>query len=121
MCDEALNVSSLPPTVPGAPPRRVEVDNVNSTALRVSWKPPLQQKQHGQIRGYQVVYSRLENGEPRGQPIILDVALPEAQVLTYKMGNVQPSHIVKSQKYDHPQDLGWFLYIELLINIFVII
>uniref|UniRef100_A0A672MEZ6 protein-tyrosine-phosphatase n=1 Tax=Sinocyclocheilus grahami TaxID=75366 RepID=A0A672MEZ6_SINGR len=65
--------------VPGAPPRRVEVDNVNSTALRVSWKPPLQQKQHGQIRGYQVVYSRLENGEPRGQPIILDVALPEAQ------------------------------------------
>ncbi|XP_051987014.1 receptor-type tyrosine-protein phosphatase F-like isoform X1 [Xyrauchen texanus] len=65
--------------VPGAPPRRVEVDNVNSTALRVSWKPPLQQKQHGQIRGYQVVYSRLENGEPRGQPSILDVALPEAQ------------------------------------------
>uniref|UniRef100_A0A8C1JSC3 Receptor-type tyrosine-protein phosphatase F n=1 Tax=Cyprinus carpio TaxID=7962 RepID=A0A8C1JSC3_CYPCA len=66
-------------SMPGAPPRRVEVDNVNSTALRVSWKPPLQQKQHGQIRGYQVVYSRLENGEPRGQPIILDVALPEAQ------------------------------------------
>ncbi|XP_026112414.1 receptor-type tyrosine-protein phosphatase F-like isoform X9 [Carassius auratus] len=66
-------------SMPGAPPRRVEVDNVNSTALRVSWKPPLQQKQHGQIRGYQVVYSRLENGEPRGKPIILDVALPEAQ------------------------------------------
>ncbi|XP_042613484.1 receptor-type tyrosine-protein phosphatase F-like isoform X8 [Cyprinus carpio] len=66
-------------SMPGAPPRRVEVDNVNSTALRVSWKAPLQQKQHGQIRGYQVVYSRLENGEPRGQPIILDVALPEAQ------------------------------------------
>ncbi|XP_051567313.1 protein tyrosine phosphatase receptor type Fa isoform X3 [Myxocyprinus asiaticus] len=66
-------------SMPGAPPRRVEVDNVNSTALRVSWKPPLQQKQHGQIRGYQVVYSRLENGEPRGQPSILDVALPEAQ------------------------------------------
>nr|XP_055069009.1 protein tyrosine phosphatase receptor type Fa isoform X6 [Misgurnus anguillicaudatus] len=66
-------------SMPGAPPRRVEVDNVNSTALRVSWKSPLQQKQHGQIRGYQVVYSRLENGEPRGQPTIRDVALPEAQ------------------------------------------
>ncbi|XP_051996644.1 receptor-type tyrosine-protein phosphatase F-like isoform X2 [Xyrauchen texanus] len=66
-------------SMPGAPPRRIEVDNVNSTALRVSWKPPLQQKQHGHIRGYQVVYSRLENGEPRGQPSILDVALPEAQ------------------------------------------
>ncbi|XP_031430443.1 protein tyrosine phosphatase receptor type Fa isoform X9 [Clupea harengus] len=65
--------------VPGAPPRRVEAEAVNSTALRVTWKPPLATKQHGQIRGYQVVYSRLENGEPRGQPVILDVALPEAQ------------------------------------------
>uniref|UniRef100_A0A3B1IUI9 Receptor-type tyrosine-protein phosphatase F n=1 Tax=Astyanax mexicanus TaxID=7994 RepID=A0A3B1IUI9_ASTMX len=65
--------------VPGAPPRRVEVDIINSTTLRVSWKPPLAQKQHGQVRGYQVVYSRVENGEPRGQPTILDVALPEAQ------------------------------------------
>ncbi|XP_072540059.1 protein tyrosine phosphatase receptor type Fa isoform X8 [Salminus brasiliensis] len=66
-------------SMPGAPPRRVEVDVMNSTTLRVTWKPPLAQKQHGQIRGYQVVYSRVENGEPRGQPSILDVALPEAQ------------------------------------------
>ncbi|XP_036834361.1 protein tyrosine phosphatase receptor type Fa isoform X8 [Oncorhynchus mykiss] len=65
--------------VPGAPPRKVEADVLNSTALRVTWKPPLQVKQHGQIRGYQVVYSRLENGEPRGQPSIMDVSLPEAQ------------------------------------------
>lgn len=67
--------------VPGAPPRKLEVEAVNSTAIRVTWKPPLQGKQHGQIRGYQVIFSRLENGEPRGQPNIMDVALPEAQVL----------------------------------------
>ncbi|XP_045061414.1 protein tyrosine phosphatase receptor type Fa isoform X13 [Coregonus clupeaformis] len=66
-------------SMPGAPPRKVEADALNSTALRVTWKPPLQVKQHGQIRGYQVVYSRLENGEPRGQPNIMDVSLPEAQ------------------------------------------
>uniref|UniRef100_A0A673N4V7 Receptor-type tyrosine-protein phosphatase F n=1 Tax=Sinocyclocheilus rhinocerous TaxID=307959 RepID=A0A673N4V7_9TELE len=66
--------------VPGAPPRKVEVEAVNSTAIRVTWKPPLSGKQHGQIRGYQVIYSRLENGEPRSQPNILDVALPEAQL-----------------------------------------
>ncbi|XP_066522453.1 protein tyrosine phosphatase receptor type Fa isoform X3 [Hoplias malabaricus] len=66
-------------SMPGAPPRRVEVEVMNSTTLHVTWKPPLTQKQHGQIRGYQVVYSRLENGEPRGLPNILDVALPEAQ------------------------------------------
>uniref|UniRef100_A0A665WTJ1 Receptor-type tyrosine-protein phosphatase F n=1 Tax=Echeneis naucrates TaxID=173247 RepID=A0A665WTJ1_ECHNA len=67
--------------VPGAPPRKLEVEAINSTAIRVTWKPPLQAKQHGQIRGYQVIFSRLENGEPRGQPNIMDVALPEAQVL----------------------------------------
>uniref|UniRef100_A0A3P8WF86 Receptor-type tyrosine-protein phosphatase F n=1 Tax=Cynoglossus semilaevis TaxID=244447 RepID=A0A3P8WF86_CYNSE len=66
-------------SMPGAPPRKLEVEAINSTAIRVTWKPPLQGKQHGQIRGYQVIFSRLENGEPRGQPNILDVTLPEAQ------------------------------------------
>ncbi|XP_029971396.1 receptor-type tyrosine-protein phosphatase F isoform X11 [Salarias fasciatus] len=66
-------------SMPGAPPRKLEVEALNSTAIRVTWKPPLQGKQHGQIRGYQVIFSRLENGEPRGQPNIMDVALPEAQ------------------------------------------
>ncbi|XP_069366896.1 receptor-type tyrosine-protein phosphatase F isoform X13 [Paralichthys olivaceus] len=66
-------------SMPGAPPRKLEVEAINSTAIRVTWKPPLQGKQHGQIRGYQVIFSRLENGEPRGQPNIMDVALPEAQ------------------------------------------
>ncbi|XP_077955583.1 receptor-type tyrosine-protein phosphatase F isoform X9 [Gasterosteus aculeatus] len=66
-------------SMPGAPPRKLEVEAINSTAIRVTWKPPLQGKQHGQIRGYQVIFSRLENGEPRGQPYIMDVALPEAQ------------------------------------------
>ncbi|XP_050925869.1 receptor-type tyrosine-protein phosphatase F isoform X10 [Lates calcarifer] len=66
-------------SMPGAPPRKLEVEAINSTAIRVTWKPPLQGKQHGQIRGYQVIFSRLENGEPRGQPNIMDVVLPEAQ------------------------------------------
>lgn len=75
--------------VPGAPPRKVEADALNSTALRVTWKPPLSVKQHGQIRGYQVVYSRLENGEPHGQPVIMDVSLPDAQVLTHSANSFQ--------------------------------
>ncbi|XP_043856422.1 receptor-type tyrosine-protein phosphatase F isoform X13 [Dromiciops gliroides] len=65
--------------VPSAPPRKVEVESVNSTAVHVSWKLPVSGKQHGQIRGYQVTYVRLENNEPRGQPIIKDVMLAEAQ------------------------------------------
>ncbi|XP_076579067.1 protein tyrosine phosphatase receptor type Fa isoform X2 [Chaetodon auriga] len=66
-------------SMPGAPPRKVEANAMNSTALRVTWKPPLSVKQHGQIRGYQLVYSRLEKGEPHGQPVIMDVSFPEAQ------------------------------------------
>nr|XP_044626537.1 receptor-type tyrosine-protein phosphatase F isoform X9 [Equus asinus] len=68
--------------VPSGPPRKVEVEPLNSTAVRVSWKLPVPSKQHGQIRGYQVTYVRLENGEPRGPPIIQDVMLAEAQETT---------------------------------------
>ncbi|XP_028367860.1 receptor-type tyrosine-protein phosphatase F isoform X14 [Phyllostomus discolor] len=66
-------------SMPSGPPRKVEVEPLNSTAVHVSWKLPLPSKQHGQIRGYQVTYVRLENGEPRGPPIIQDVMLAEAQ------------------------------------------
>ncbi|XP_065698707.2 receptor-type tyrosine-protein phosphatase F isoform X11 [Patagioenas fasciata] len=66
-------------SMPSAPPRKVEVESVNSTAIRVSWKLPISNKQHGQIRGYQVTYVKLENNEPQGQPVIKDVMLSEAQ------------------------------------------
>ncbi|XP_020952529.1 receptor-type tyrosine-protein phosphatase F isoform X25 [Sus scrofa] len=69
-------------SMPSGPPRKVEVDPLNSTAVRVSWKLPVPSKQHGQIRGYQVTYVRLENGEPRGPPVIQDVMLAEAQETT---------------------------------------
>ncbi|XP_040087353.1 receptor-type tyrosine-protein phosphatase F isoform X9 [Oryx dammah] len=85
-----LGVGVFTPTVeartaqsmPSGPPRKVEVEPLNSTAVRVSWKLPVPSKQHGQIRGYQVTYVRLENGEPRGTPIIQDVMLAEAQETT---------------------------------------
>uniref|UniRef100_A0A4W5PZZ4 protein-tyrosine-phosphatase n=1 Tax=Hucho hucho TaxID=62062 RepID=A0A4W5PZZ4_9TELE len=65
--------------VPGAPPRRVEVEVLNSTALKVMWRSLLPGRQHGQIRGYQVHYVRVENGESRGLPLIKDVMLADAQ------------------------------------------
>lgn len=37
-------------------------------------------KQHGQIRGYQVHYVRMVNGEPTGQPVIKDILIDDAQV-----------------------------------------
>lgn len=73
-------VSSFPTAVPGAPPRRVEVEVLNSTAIKVMWRSLLPGKQHGQIRGYQVHYVRVENGESRGLPLIKDVMLADAQV-----------------------------------------
>lgn len=66
--------------VPSAPPRKVEVESVNSTAIRVSWKSPISNKQHGQIRGYQVTYVKMENNEPVGSHVIKDVMVAESQV-----------------------------------------
>lgn len=74
------SVSSFPIAVPGAPPRRVEVEVLNSTAIKVMWRSLLPGKHHGQIRGYQVHYVRVENGESRGLPLIKDVMLADAQV-----------------------------------------
>ncbi|KAM9461797.1 receptor-type tyrosine-protein phosphatase S isoform 9-T11 [Clarias gariepinus] len=74
--------------VPGAPPRRVEVEVINSTALKVIWRSLLPGRQHGQIRGYQVHYVRVENGEARGLPLIKDVMLADAQEMV--IGGLQP-------------------------------
>lgn len=68
--------------MPSAPPRKVEAECVNSTTIKVTWKLPVSNKHHGQIRGYQVTYVRLERGETRGHPVIKDVMLAEEQVRT---------------------------------------
>ncbi|XP_061457968.1 receptor-type tyrosine-protein phosphatase S [Rhineura floridana] len=65
--------------VPSAPPRKVDVEVLNSTAIQVFWRSPLQSRQHGQIRGYQVHYVLMENGEANGVPQIKDVMLADAQ------------------------------------------
>ncbi|XP_075173529.1 receptor-type tyrosine-protein phosphatase delta isoform X46 [Anomaloglossus baeobatrachus] len=66
-------------SIPSGPPRKVEVEAVNSTAVKVFWRSPVSNKQHGQIRGYQVHYVRMENGEPKGPPMLKDVMLADAQ------------------------------------------
>ncbi|XP_061664066.1 receptor-type tyrosine-protein phosphatase delta isoform X14 [Syngnathoides biaculeatus] len=65
--------------VPSGPPRKVEVEAVNSSSIKVIWRSPMPTKQHGQIRGYQVHYVRMLNGEPTGQPVIKDILIDDAQ------------------------------------------
>ncbi|XP_072560268.1 receptor-type tyrosine-protein phosphatase S-like isoform X5 [Paramormyrops kingsleyae] len=88
--------------VPGAPPRRVEVEVLNSTAVKVMWRSLVPGRQHGQIRGYQVHYVRVDNDDsrslPRSLPRIKDVMLADAQWETdetaeYEMiiGGLQPN------------------------------
>ncbi|NXE41220.1 PTPRS phosphatase, partial [Ptilorrhoa leucosticta] len=74
--------------VPSAPPRKVEVEVLNSTAIQVFWRSPVQSRQHGQIRGYQVHYVRMENGEARGLPHIKDIMLADAQEMV--IAGLQP-------------------------------
>ncbi|KAG7262626.1 LOW QUALITY PROTEIN: hypothetical protein CRUP_019557 [Coryphaenoides rupestris] len=65
--------------VPSGPPRKVEVEAVNASSIKVMWRSPMPTKQHGQIRGYQVHYVRMLNGEPVGQPVIKDMLIDDAQ------------------------------------------
>ncbi|KAL1281179.1 hypothetical protein QQF64_015779, partial [Cirrhinus molitorella] len=65
--------------VPGAPPRQVEVQPINGTSVKVSWRSVLPGQRNGQIRGYQVHYARVENGESQGLPRIKDMMLDDDQ------------------------------------------
>ncbi|XP_047241246.1 receptor-type tyrosine-protein phosphatase S-like isoform X27 [Girardinichthys multiradiatus] len=71
--------AETPQTLPSGPPRKVEVEAVNSSSIKVIWRSPVPTKQHGQIRGYQVHYVRMVNGEPTGQPVIKDILIDDAQ------------------------------------------
>ncbi|XP_063770095.1 receptor-type tyrosine-protein phosphatase delta isoform X25 [Pseudophryne corroboree] len=66
-------------SIPSGPPRKVEVEALSSTSVKVFWRSPVSNKQHGQIRGYQVHYVKMENGEPKGPPMLKDVMLSDAQ------------------------------------------
>uniref|UniRef100_A0A9J8BAT7 Receptor-type tyrosine-protein phosphatase S n=1 Tax=Cyprinus carpio carpio TaxID=630221 RepID=A0A9J8BAT7_CYPCA len=71
--------AETPQTLPSGPPRKVEVEAVNSTCVKVLWRSPVPSRQHGQIRGYQVHYVRMVNGEPVGHPVIKDMLIDDAQ------------------------------------------
>ena len=52
----------------------MRLEAVNSTAVRVLWRPPLEREQNGVIRGYQVLYMRIdERQESVGGTRVYDV------------------------------------------------
>lgn len=67
-------------SVPGAAPRQVDIQPLNSSAIRVTWRSVLPRLRQGQIRGYQVHFSQAESGESRNLPRIKDLLLDESQV-----------------------------------------
>ncbi|KAM7400850.1 hypothetical protein PAMA_005163 [Pampus argenteus] len=67
--------------VPGAAPRQVDIQPLNSSALRVTWRSVLPRLRQGQIRGYQVHFSRADSVESRNLPRIKDLLLDESQEL----------------------------------------
>ncbi|XP_051943516.1 receptor-type tyrosine-protein phosphatase S-like isoform X6 [Hippocampus zosterae] len=64
--------------VPSAAPRHIDVNPINSSALRITWRSVSPRLRQGQIRGYQVHYSRV--GESRNLPWIKDILLDESQM-----------------------------------------
>ena len=53
-------------------PKRVRVDAINSTAIRVMWNPPLSSERNGIIRGYQLYYQPIRNARPAGDMTMKD-------------------------------------------------
>uniref|UniRef100_A0A8C1TKE3 protein-tyrosine-phosphatase n=1 Tax=Cyprinus carpio TaxID=7962 RepID=A0A8C1TKE3_CYPCA len=70
-----------PQTLPSAPPQGVDVVVLNATSARVSWKPPVAERQHGRIRGYQVTYARRTAGERTVSPRLRELLLRDPQDL----------------------------------------
>uniref|UniRef100_G3UET9 protein-tyrosine-phosphatase n=1 Tax=Loxodonta africana TaxID=9785 RepID=G3UET9_LOXAF len=73
--------------VPSAPPR-VEAEALNATAIRVLWRSPTPGRQHGQIRGYQVHYKKMEENKTRtpGRTVSDPQLCPQEMIIT----NLQP-------------------------------
>ena len=59
--------------VPGEP-RRLRMQALNSTAINVQWRPPLENEQNGIIRGYQIFYSLFNENEGSGKLLVLDIS-----------------------------------------------
>lgn len=76
--------------VPGAPPRQVVVQPINSSVVSVRWQSVSPGQRNGQIRGYQVHYVRMENGEPQGLQRIRDMMLDDAQVKSRPQTETRP-------------------------------
>lgn len=72
--------------VPGDP-QKVTVISVNSTSIRVEWKPPVEKEQYGIIRGYQIHVQEVDAKDAVvGQPLRYDVGAVEE----YTIGGLQP-------------------------------
>ncbi|XP_061620679.1 receptor-type tyrosine-protein phosphatase S isoform X35 [Phyllopteryx taeniolatus] len=91
--------AETPQTLPSGPPRKVEVEAVNSSSIKVIWRSPMPTKQHGQIRGYQVHYVRMLNGEPTGQPVIKDILIDDAQEMVISELQAETTYAVTVAAY----------------------
>ncbi|GFQ81296.1 tyrosine-protein phosphatase Lar [Trichonephila clavata] len=75
--------------VPGEP-REVEVRSLNSTTVKVSWKPPANRDRNGLIRGYQIhVQEMNREGDLVNEPLRYDVAEDDAE--EYNVIGLQPA------------------------------
>ncbi|XP_016136249.1 receptor-type tyrosine-protein phosphatase delta-like [Sinocyclocheilus grahami] len=92
--------------VPSAPPRGVDVVVLNTTSARVSWKPPVAERQHGRIRGYQVTYARRTAGERTVSPRIRELLLrdPQHRCLNTRL-NPPTSLTTQSESIPPPQEV----------------
>ena len=77
-------------TVPGEP-RKVRVEVINSTAVKVVWRPPSDRQQNGIVRGYRVHYAQLgDHEEPLVNVPPARVDLPDGRSTDVVVAALQP-------------------------------
>ena len=80
-------------TVPDGPPRKVIVEALNSTTISVKWNPPSLDRQHGELRGYQVHYQVVTVDEDPLGPVQVEwVATAESRVRVYFSSSFHSFH-----------------------------
>ena len=69
--------------VPGAAPSNVRADFINSTSILVEWDDVPEDKQHGRIQSYTVIWKRVQEELPE------EITVPSPYVRKYVLGNLK--------------------------------
>jgi hypothetical protein len=77
-------------SVPSGRPQITSAQNLSSTSLRVTWRPPHPSTVHGEFLGYRVVYRQHHENNRRTEEDVREVVLDEAEANNIVIKGLNP-------------------------------